>query len=530
MAHVQASDRLTSEDAAFLYFEKDEMPLHIGSVSIFDGDIPFETLVEFVESRLPLIPRYRQRLVVPPFHIGHPTWESDPDFDIRNHISRRRLKRGTEAELRALAGTIFSRIMDRSRPVWDLVLVDGLKGGGSALIWRVHHCLVDGVSGAGLMNVLLNASGDAPTPLKREPYYAPPLPGPETSLTDALASAYSDLVDRVLATQSAALNILETLASDQAARGIDQLLRLVPELLTPVERLPFNQPLTGPRRLAWTTISIPEVKEIREVCGGTLNDVVLTVLTSAIRCYAELHGVSLNHRLLRLMVPVSLRRPGAENGVGNRVSYFPVSIPLDIANPRKLLNAVRERTEALKNAHVADLLSLISTWVGTTPAPIQALLGPVASMLPLPPFNLVCTNVPGPPFPLYALGRKMLTYHPYVPIGSEMGVGCAIQSYDHKLYIGLTGDAGAAPDVDRLRKFMEEAFAALRRAAGVAGPRKSARRAVPVAAVVPAARKSAQRAVVVPAVVAGPPKSAPRAAGPRKSARRAAPVRAAVAE
>jgi WS/DGAT/MGAT family acyltransferase len=259
MRHVHASDRLTSEDAAFLYLEKEELPLHIASVSIFDGEIPFESLVEFVESRLPLIPRYRQRLVVPPFHVGHPTWESDPDFDIRNHIFREHLKRGTEAGLRALAGKIFSRMMDRGKPLWDLFLVDGLSGGRCALIARVHHCLADGVSGAGLPSVLLDANGDAPTPRQRARYHAPPLPGPETSMADALASAYSELFDRVLATQAAALEIAQALATDPAGRNIDQLLRLVPELLTPVERLPFNQPLSGPRRVAWTTIPIPEM-------------------------------------------------------------------------------------------------------------------------------------------------------------------------------------------------------------------------------------------------------------------------------
>jgi diacylglycerol O-acyltransferase len=164
MAHVHASDRLTSEDAAFLYLEKEELPLHIASVLIFDGEIPFEALVEFVESRLSLIPRYRQRLVVPPFHAGHPTWESDPDFDIRNHMFRQRLKRGAESELRALAGKIFSQIMDRSKPLWDLFPVEGLSGGRCALIARVHHCLAEGVSGAGLLSVLLDASGDAPAP------------------------------------------------------------------------------------------------------------------------------------------------------------------------------------------------------------------------------------------------------------------------------------------------------------------------------------------------------------------------------
>ena len=270
----------------------------------------------------------------------------------------------------------------------------------------------------------------------------------------------------MVSAQSVALDVAQALLSDRALRSLDQLLRLAPELLTPVQPLPFNRALAGPRRVAWAEISIPEVKAIRELCGGTLNDVALTTITGAIRRYARLHGVPLKHRLLRVMVPVSLRK-SHETGTGNRVSMLPVSIPLDVADPRKLLNLVRQRTETLKNSRVADLIALWASWVGSTPAPIQAMLGPVAALLPMPPFNLVCTNVPGPQFPLYALGHQMLTYHPYVPIGSEMGVGIAMQSYNQKLYFGLTGDVDAAPDLDRLKKFMDDSFAALRKAAGV---------------------------------------------------------------
>lgn len=472
MAH--ASERLTAEDAVFLYFEQEHLPLHIGSVSTFDGAIAFDELVEYVASRLPLIPRYRQRLVTPPLNVGHPTWEADPDFDVRNHVFHERLKRGTERELRELAGRVFSQMMDRTRPLWDLTLVDGLRGGRCGLIARVHHCLVDGVSGAGLMNVMLNAGQDSATPTGHKEFAARPLPGPETSLVDALASAWTETVERVLAAQSAALNVAQALISDRAAHGFSQLARLGPELLTPVEPLSFNRQLAGPRKVAWSEISIAEVKAIRQAWGGTLNDVVLTVLTLALRRYAALHRLRLKGRLVRIMVPVSLRRPEEGQGYGNRVSLLPVSLPLDIANPRRLLRTVREQTEELKNTHVAELIGLAASWMGTTPAPIQAMLGPMAAMLPMPPFNLVCTNVPGPQFPLYALGRRMLTYYPYVPTGSEMGVNCAIQSYDGMLYIGLTGDVAAAPDLDRLKKFLDQAFADLRKQSGVKLTRPSA--------------------------------------------------------
>jgi diacylglycerol O-acyltransferase len=167
------------------------------------------------------------------------------------------------------------------------------------------------------------------------------------------------------------------------------------------------------------------------------------------------------------MVPVNLWRDEKHHGFGNQVSAMPVNIPLDVAEPAELLTAVRSRTEAMKSAHVADLIHLASAWMGITPVPLQALLGPLAGSLPVPLFNMVCTNVPGPQYPLYLLGREMLTFHPYVPIGGEMGVNCAIQSYNGKLFFGLTADSAAAPDIRRLNDFLEEAFGELRRAAGI---------------------------------------------------------------
>jgi len=460
------SDRLPAEDAVFLYLESKKMPLHIGSVSVLDGEIPFDTYVSFIESKLPLIPRYRQRLVIPPFHLGHPTWEDDPDFDIRNHIRQVTMKRGTQAELQRLAGRIFSEQMDRSRPLWDLTLVNGLGDGRSAFISRVHHCLVDGVSGVGIINVMLSPTPELPPAPRESPFHPPPLPGPAVSLLDALASSFNEMAGRILSAQAAALDVAQALLSDQALQGWSQLARLAPEFLTPVDRLPFNQPILGPRNVVWTEIAIPEVSAIRRALGGTLNDVVLTVVTSAVRRYTRLHGQPVKNRILRLMVPVSLRRGGA-NGFGNRVSVLPVGIPLDIRDPRKLLQAVRLRTDAMKSARVADLFQLAGAWMGVTPAPMWAMLGPLAARLPIPMFNMVCTNVPGPQHPLYLLGREMLTFHPYVPIGNDMGLDCAIQSYNGRLYIGLTADSKAVPDARLLGDFLDDAFSDLRQAAGI---------------------------------------------------------------
>jgi len=473
MLNSHESERLSAEDAVFFYLDTKDMPLHIASVMVFDGPIPLEGCRDLILSKLSLVPRYRQRIVVPPFNVGHPTWEWDPTFDIRNHIRSVRLRRGTEGELQSLAARILSEMMDRDKPLWDLTLVDGLKGGRGAMIARVHHCLVDGVGGIGILNTFFDPTAKQPSGNPQQD--VPQTPDAGSSLVDAVLSSYEEMFDRILSMESAVLNIAEGLV-EQGVPGLQHLLQFVPELLGSVDRLPFNKPCLGRRKLVWTEVPLPEVKAIREACGGKLNDVVLTVVTAAIRRYTLLHHQRVRGRVLRMMVPVNIRGenvPGVEqSGTGNRVSMFPVIVPLDIRNPVKLLDTIRLRTEALKGSSIAEVVRLAGNWVGFMPAPVQALLGPRAGSLPVitPPWNMVCTNVPGPQTPLYALGREMLTTYPYVPIGAEMGLNIAIQSYNGKLFFGFTGSEAAAPDVDIVPHLLDEAFAELRQAAGIARP------------------------------------------------------------
>jgi diacylglycerol O-acyltransferase len=475
MAHLHVSDRLSAEDAVFYYLETKDMPLHIAAVLIFDGPLPLDGCLELVRSKLPQLPRYRQRIVVPPFNIGHPTWELDPNFNLRNHIRSVRLRRGTEAELQRLVGKTLSAMMDRRKPLWDLTLVDGLKGGRGAMIVRLHHCMADGIAGIDFVSLLLDA---APQPDSHpEPAAeAPPPRDAESSLVDAVLSSYTEILERILSVQAAALNIAESLVL-QPLPALNQLARLVPDLLTPVERLPFNRPCAGARKLVWTEVSMAEVKAIREVYGAKLNDVVLTVVAAAVRSYTRLHHKPVKNRRVRMMVPVNIRGrdTNGESQLGNRISMIPVNVPLDVADPVELLKIVRETTLALKCASVAEFISLAGNWVGMMPAPLQAVLGPYGSHLPHPPFNMVTTNVPGPQFPLYGLGRKVLSVYPYVPIGAQMGLNVAIESYNGTLYFGFTGSVVAVPDVDIVPRLLDQAFAELRAAAGVQPPARQAK-------------------------------------------------------
>ena len=471
MTSCQNGDRLSWGDALFLYLEREGMPMNIASVGVFEGEISLEACTQFIDSKLPLLPRYYQRVVPPPLNIGFPAWEYDPDFDVHNHIREVTLRRGTEKDLQATAAAILGTTMDRQRPLWDFTLVHGLRGDRTAIVVRIHHCLADGIAGVGLMNVLMDPSPEPrPIPKKKRPRQPRRQHDPLTLLLDGWVSTYSDVVQRLLRAQSDVVSIGgRTLAGGDWPT--DQFARLLPELTAPTERLFFNVTYQGPQKFAWAQIPLAQIKAIREKCGGTHNDVVLAVMTATIRRYAELHGDKVKGRLLRMMVPVSFR--GSDDKpteLGNRISLLPLTVPIGIRNPRRLLKAVHDRMEFLKQAHIAEWVGLAGGLLGTAPAPLQAVLGPVASLLPITPFNLVCTNVRGPQFPLYLFGHKMLDWYPYVPVGGEMAVNCAILSYNDVTYFGFSGDAHVAPDLGRLEDLLKLSFAELLQAAGITAP------------------------------------------------------------
>ena len=468
MAQAELRRRMRSADAMFLYFEKKEMPLHIGSVAVLDG--PFDTECEkMIEARLPEIPRYRQRLLFSPYNLTHPAWEYDPDFDIRNHIRRMHLDPpGSEDQLPEISGRVFTELMDRSKPLWDLTVIDGLEHGRSALITRVHHCMVDGVSGTGLMNIMFDATR-TPRAVEPQPFNPPPLPEPSELLVEGLASLWSDSVERLLGAQLAVMRFTQGLLGDDVTRSLSTLVSLAPELLRPAERLPFNGPCSGVRGHCWTTFSFAEARKIRAALGGTINDVALTAVAGAISRYVTAHREPLKGRFVRIMVPVNLRTEDPRGSTGNEISMLPMSIPLDIDDPVERMRTVTARSAAMKSARVADLIALLGSWLGWTPPALQNSLGPLP-FLPQPVLllNMVCTNVPGPMVPLYVNGRELLTYYPHVPIGSEIGIGVAIQSYNQKLHFGITYDGQAAPDGELFRDFVVESYEELRQAAGVA--------------------------------------------------------------
>lgn len=466
MAQEKLGRRLRAQDAAFLYAEREEAPLHIGSIAVFEGQVSYSRFVNNIASKLHLIPRYLQRAVPAPFNIGHPTWEWDPDFDLAHHVKHVTVEApGADAQLFDLAADLFASILDRDKPLWEMYIVDGLEGGNSALITKVHHCLVDGVSGIELLMIVMDVSPNPPPPIAGELPERRPLPGPLSRLIDAVFDNMADSLDR-LAEQQKALVDAATLGNSRARAVMRAVETAAPYLTTPVERTPFNKPLSTGRKLACSEFSFAEIRAIRQACGGTVNDVVLAVLGGALSRYVAMHGEKTEGRMARIMTPVNVRREDEGGALGNRVSALLVEVPLGVHNPVERLRLVRERTESLKRSRVADGTELLGQLINSSPPIVQAL----AAAMPPPPNNLVnmiCTNVPGPMIPLYSVGQRLLAHYPMVPLAWEMGVACGVTSYDQKLYFGLMADAEAAPDVQRLKEFLDQSFIELRSAAGV---------------------------------------------------------------
>ncbi|MDO8615787.1 MAG: wax ester/triacylglycerol synthase family O-acyltransferase [Dehalococcoidia bacterium] len=466
MAQGMLGRRLSAQDATFLYAEREAAPMHIGSIAVFDGEISYARFVDNIASKLHLIPRYVQLVVPAPLNIGHPTWEWAPDFDLSRHIKRLRIEApGTDAQLFDLASQLFAGVLDRDKPLWEMYLVEGLEGNRTGLVSKVHHCLVDGVSGIELLMIVMDVSANPAPPAPGSLPQAPPLPGPLERLIDAVFDNAAAGLDRWTELRKSAVDALTT--GDPRARAVMRALETaIPYFSTPMARAPFNKPLTPGRKLACSEFSFAEIRAIRAACGGTVNDVVLAVLGGALSRYLDMHGEQTEGRNMRILTPVNVRREDERGALGNRISMLLVEVPVGVHDPVERLRIINERTDALKRRNVADGLQQLSDLLGGAPPAFQAF----AAGLPTPPNTLahmVCTNVPGPMIPLYSVGHRLLAHYPLVPIAWEMGIGCGVTSYNQKLYFGLIADAEAAADVQRLKEFLDQSFIELRSAAGV---------------------------------------------------------------
>ncbi len=479
-------EQMSALDATFLDVESAAAHMHIGSIALLEGPPPeFGLLRAGVLAKLPLVPRYRQLVRTVALSAGRPVWVDDPHFNIDYHLRRTALPApGGESELRLLVGRVMSQQLDRAKPLWEMWVVEGLDQGRWAVISKIHHCMVDGVAGSDLLTVMFDRQ-PVPAPAVVERWQ--PSPAPEG--IDLLARS-------LLLELRASLEALGALgrprALAQRAQDATVALARMRHLLRPTERSSLNGPLGPHRRWSWARATLAEVSEVRAALGGTVNDVVLACIAGGFRALLLARGEPVD-RVLRTMVPVSVRLPGEHGAYNNRVSAVFVELPVGSDDPRERLAAIRRQTEDLKSTRQAVAGEVLTSLSGFAPPLLLALGERVAAHVPQHNINTVTTNVPGPQYPLYVGERRMLEAFPYVPLGGSVRVGVAIYSYDGGLTFGVTGDYDAAPDIDVLCKGIETALAELlvlaraqrersrgrtRRGAGSAATTAAARRRV----------------------------------------------------
>ncbi|MHB8509266.1 MAG: WS/DGAT/MGAT family O-acyltransferase [Candidatus Dormibacteria bacterium] len=461
-------------DASFLHIENENNPMHIGSVAIFDGPPPrYGDVVRMVAGKLHLVPRYRQKVRLVPFQLGRPVWVDDPHFQILYHIRHTAVPApGGEEQLRNLAGRVFAQMLDRSKPLWELWIVEGLQGGRWALISKVHHCMVDGVSGADLLTVILDQRADAKVSA-RVNWKPEGEPGDLQLVADALVGGLGMPAQRLRALPGLVRSPLPD------GMGVREVLRSVQVSLQMVRNrtAELNGPIGPHRRWSWAKSSLADVKAIRAGLPGTVNDVVLAVITRGFRELLIGRGAQVEGRVVRTLVPVSVRGPSERGTLNNRVSGVFPDLPVGVADPLARLEVIRHQMDGLKQSKQAVGGDSLIKMSGFAPPMLLALGARLASRLPQNTVNTVTTNVPGPQIPLYVLGRKMIEAYPYVPIQGSVRISIAIFSYMGGLNFGVTGDYDTAPDIEVLCRGIEAGMAELLKLAEVAQGRPPAARA-----------------------------------------------------
>ena len=463
-------DRLSPLDASFLHVEDDVSHMHIGSVAVFEGpQPPFADLVDMVESKLDLVPRYRQRVRFVPLELGRPVWVDDEHFNLEYHLRHTALpKPGGETELRRLVGRVMSQQLDRARPLWEIWVVEGLEDGRWAMVAKTHHALVDGVSGTDLLAVIMDQSANAERPARLREWTPQPAPSSLQLMADSLENVVRSPYEQMRALRAQTRMVRRVLAyAMEVVGGLVALGGLVRP--TPVSSL--NGPLGPHRRYAWASTSVEDIKRVRKAFGGTFNDVVLASITNGFRELLLSRDEDVE-RVVRTLVPVSVRpRDASGKAIGdgtfeNRVSAMFAELPVDIEDPVLRLELISEQMKDLKESRQAVAGEALTSMSGFAPPMLLAVGMRLATRAAQRNVNTVTTNVPGPQFPLYAAGRRMLRAFPYVPLAGQVRLGVAIFSYDGEVNFGITGDYDTTEDIDVLAGGIEDGMTQMLKACG----------------------------------------------------------------
>jgi diacylglycerol O-acyltransferase len=470
-------DRLTGLDAAFLDLEAGGAHMHVAGILIFDGEPPaYDDLLRTIASRLHLVPRYRQKLAAVPFGQGRPEWVDDPHFNLRYHVRHSALPApGGDEELERIAGRLFALPLDRGKPLWELNLVEGLAAEDGeprfALISKTHHALVDGVSGVDITSVLFDqapepefeppAAGDGDPGPAAPPWVPRPEPTPSQLLARALLERATVPAETLRAIRHATRTPRH--AARRAAEGLAGLGAMVRAGLNPAPPSPLNVAIGPHRRYTWVDADLEELKAVKNALGGTLNDAVLASVTLALGRWLRGRGTDTEGLVLKAMVPVSVRAEAERGALGNRVAAMWASLPVGLDDPADVHATVAEAMRGLKESGQAVGARTLTQLADFAPPTIASQAARLQARQRY--FNLVVTNVPGPQFPLYLLGRRMRAIYPVVPLARNQALGIAIMSYNGRLGFGLLADFDALPDLHDVADALRAAIADLDAAA-----------------------------------------------------------------
>ncbi len=459
-------DRLTAVDASFLTNETSNSHMHVGAILIFEGPPPkYVDLVEHVRSRLNLVPRFRQKLVVPPLEAGRPLWADDVNFNLTYHIRHTALPQpGGEAQLKRLAGRVFSQQLDRSKPLWEMWLAQGLEDDRFAILTKTHHAMVDGVSGVDIGTVLFDFEREPETPTADEEW----VPQQEPSTTELIARGVADAVAAPVALAERAVDAVrnpETTAR-KAVEALEGLSEIVSAFADPAPDVPLNLEIGPHRRYVWARSELATFKRIKDSLGGTVNDVVLAVVTGTLRHWLDRRGIRTEGLELRALVPVSIRSEDERGNLGNRIALMRGPLPVYVEDPVRRLRVISEEMEGLKRSKQALGAEVISRFNDFAPPTLLAQASRINFSTRL--FNLIVTNVPGPQVPLYVLGREMEEVFPVAFLPQNHALAVAIMSYNGKVGFGLLADYDSMEDVELLSEGIAGSLAELEQAAGAA--------------------------------------------------------------
>jgi diacylglycerol O-acyltransferase len=452
-------ERLSIQDASFIYLENEYNHMSIAALAIFEGPAPAEgELEQMISSRLDLVPRFRQRLRFVPLDLGRPVWCDDPHFTLRYHIRHTALPTpGADEQLQLMVGRLMSQQLDRTRPLWEIWVVEGLSAENWGMLLKLHHCVADGVAATDLLGILLDKKRKPP---KRKP--RPWIPEPQPSLYQLSASAMTEHLTSPRKAFHAARSAME--APREAARKLRDFLDGLNSFRDSTKHdaeSSLNGPVGPHRNWRWHSASLPEIKRIRSTHGGTINDVVLAVITRGFRALLQSRGEPVDNYVVRSLVPVSVRREDEHSQVNNRVSAMLAELPVGIEDPLQNLAAISAQMSEHKEHHQAVAGEILSSLSGLAPPALVAMGSHLFAGMEQHAVQTVTTNVPGPKQALYAVGRKMLTAFLYVPIAGSVRIGVAMFSYEDTLTFAVTGDYDHAPDTDVLCKGIEAGIAEL---------------------------------------------------------------------